>query len=68
MLKSSVGIAVLAAVIGISGCASRAETVGAATGVAIGAGVGGGTLGALGGGLLGYGLGSKYDERQGNPR
>ena len=63
MLKSSAGIAVLAAMIGISGCASRAETVGAATGVAIGAGVGGGTLGALGGGLLGYGLGGKYDER-----
>lgn len=68
MVKSSLGIAVLAAVIGVSGCASRAETVGAATGVAIGAGVGGGKLGAIGGGLLGYGIGSKYDERQNNPR
>jgi hypothetical protein len=68
MLKSSLGVAVLAAVIGVSGCASRAETVGAATGVAIGAGIGGGTLGAVGGGLLGYGIGSKYDERQNQPR
>jgi len=68
MLRSSLGVAVLAAVIGVSGCASRAETVGAATGVALGAGLGGGTLGAVGGGLLGYGIGSKYDERQSQPR
>ena len=68
MLRSSLAIAVLAVMVGVSGCASRAETVGAATGVALGAGLGGGTLGAVGGGLLGYGIGSKYDERQNQPR
>jgi hypothetical protein len=68
MLKSSLGVAVLAAVIGVSGCASRAQTMGAATGVAIGTAVGAGPMATIGGAMVGYGIGSKYDERQNQPR
>jgi hypothetical protein len=63
MIKSAIGIALVASFIGISGCASRAETVGAATGVALGAAIGGGTLGTVGGGMVGYAAGRAYDER-----
>ena len=63
MFKSGLGIAVLAAVVGIAGCASRAETVGAASGAAIGAAIGGGTIGTVGGAMLGYGAGRSYDQR-----
>ena len=63
MFKSAIGIAVLASVVGISGCATRAETVGAASGVALGAAIGGGTLGTVGGGMVGYAAGKAYDQR-----
>ncbi len=54
----------LFALAGVAGCASQAETVGAASGAAIGAAVGGGTIGTLGGAMLGYGAGRAYDDRQ----
>ena len=41
MLKSSIGVAVLAAVVGMSGCASQSELIGAGTGAAVGAATGG---------------------------
>ncbi len=63
MIKSSIAIGLLTAVVGISGCATRAETVGAASGVALGAAVGGGTLGTVGGGMVGYAAGRAYDQR-----
>ena len=64
MIKSGIGIAVLASVISLAGCASKSETVGAASGAAIGAAVSnGGTIGTLGGAMVGYGLGRTYDER-----
>ena len=66
MIKSSMAVGVMAALVGISGCASRAETVGAATGVALGAAVGGGTLGTVGGGMVGYAAGRAYDQRHQN--
>jgi len=62
MFKSSVGIALLASLVGIAGCATQAETVGAATGAAIGAGLGGGTIGTVGGAMVGYGAGRSYDQ------
>ena len=63
MFKSGIGIALLASLVGIAGCATQAETVGAATGAAIGAAVGGGTIATVGGAMVGYGAGRAYDER-----
>jgi len=62
MFRSGIGIAVLASLIGVTGCATRAETVGAATGVAAGAALGGGALGTIGGGMVGYAAGRSYEE------
>jgi hypothetical protein len=62
------GIAVVSFVVslaGIGGCATQAETVGAATGAAVGAAVGGGSaVGTLGGAMVGFGAGKAYDQRQ----
>lgn len=63
MFRSNMVIALFASLAGIGGCASQAETVGAATGAAIGAAVGGGTLATVGGAMVGYGAGKAYDER-----
>jgi hypothetical protein len=63
MFKSAIGIALLASLVGLAGCATQAETVGAATGAAIGAAVGGGTIATVGGAMVGYGAGKAYDER-----
>jgi len=63
MFKSGIGIAVLAAVVATSGCASRAQMVGAGTGAAVGAAIGGGTMSTLGGAMVGYGAGSVYDQK-----
>lgn len=63
MLKSSIGVALLAAVVGISGCASRNELIGAGTGAALGAAVGGGTMSTVGGAMVGFGAGRVYDQR-----
>lgn len=62
MFKSRIGIALLASLVGIAGCATRAETVGAASGAAIGAGLGGGTMGTVGGAMVGYAAGRSYDQ------
>lgn len=63
MFKSGIAAVLLAAVVGISGCASQAQTVGAATGAAVGAAMGGGTMSTVGGAMVGYGAGTVYDNR-----
>ena len=64
MLKSGIGIALVASLVGLSGCASKAETIGAAGGMAAGAAVSnGGTLGTLGGAMVGFGAGHAYDQK-----
>ena len=63
MIKSSIAVGLLAAVVGISGCASRAETIGMGAGLATGAAVGGGTMGTVGGAMVGYAAGRAYDQR-----
>jgi hypothetical protein len=64
MLKSGIGIALVASLVGVSGCASKAETIGTAGGMAAGAAVSnGGMLGTLGGAMLGYGAGRAYEDR-----
>jgi hypothetical protein len=62
MFKPRIGIAVLVSLAGIAGCATQAETVGAASGAALGAALGGGTIATVGGAMVGYGAGKKYDE------
>jgi hypothetical protein len=63
MLKSSIAAAVIAAVAGVSGCASQSELVGAGTGAAVGAAVGGGPMATIGGAMVGYGAGHVYDQK-----
>jgi len=62
-MKSGIGIAALAALVGISGCSSQAQLVGAGTGAAVGAAVGVGPLATIGGAMVGYGAGSVYDQK-----
>lgn len=66
MFKSSIVIAALAATAGISGCATRAETIGTGAGMAAGAAVGGGTMGTVGGAMVGYAAGRAYDNKHNN--
>lgn len=66
MIKSGLAAAVLAAVVGISGCATRAETIGMGAGMATGAAVGGGTIGTVGGAMVGYAAGRAYDNKHNN--
>ena len=62
MIKSSIGIAVVASIVGLAACASKAETIGTASGAALGAAVSnGGTVGTLGGAMVGYGMGRAYE-------
>ena len=64
MFRSGIGIALLVSVIGLSGCASKAQTIGMAGGAAVGAAISdGGMLGTVGGAMLGYGAGRAYEER-----
>lgn len=65
MIKSGIGIALVAAsLVSLSGCATKAETIGTAGGMAAGAAVSnGGMLGTLGGAMLGYGAGRAYEDR-----
>ena len=63
MFRAGIVISLLASLAGMGGCATQAETVGAATGAAVGAAMGGGTIGTVGGAMLGYGAGRAYDER-----
>ena len=63
MKKSLIAVPALAVVVAISGCATRAETVGTFTGAAVGAGLGGGNVGTVGGAMVGYAAGRAYDQR-----
>ena len=64
MIKSGIGIALLATFVGLSGCATKAETIGTAGGMAAGAAVSnGGMMGTLGGAMLGYGAGRAYEDK-----
>jgi hypothetical protein len=64
MLKSGIGIALVASLVGLAGCATKERTIGTATGAAIGAAVSnGGKVGTLGGAMVGYGMGRVYEER-----
>jgi hypothetical protein len=62
MIKSRIAIASLALLAGVAGCASKAETIGTASGAAVGAAVSnGGAIGTLGGAMVGYGMGRAYE-------
>lgn len=64
MFRTGIGIFFLASVIGLAGCASKAQTIGAASGAALGAAISdGGALGTVGGAMLGYGVGRAYEAR-----
>jgi hypothetical protein len=63
MLKSTLAVAAVAAVIGVSGCASQSELIGAGTGAAVGAAVGGGPMASIGGAMVGYGAGHIYEQK-----
>jgi len=63
MFKSGIGIAIAAAMVGLAGCATKAETIGTASGMALGAAVSnGGAIGTLGGAMVGYGMGRAYED------
>ena len=62
MSKSFLAVPVLAALVGLTGCATRAETVGTFTGAAVGAGLGGGNMGTVGGAMVGYAAGRAYGD------
>lgn len=63
MIKSTIGIAVLASLVALGGCATKAETIGAASGLAVGAALDGGAMGKVGGTMVGYAAGRAYDAR-----
>ena len=64
MYRSTIGLALVASLVGLGGCASKAQTIGTATGTAIGAAVSdGGIIGTMGGAMVGYGLGKVYEHR-----
>lgn len=64
MYRTRIGIALVASLVGVAGCASKAQTIGTATGAAIGAAVSdGGKIGTIGGAMVGYGLGRVYENR-----
>jgi len=58
MIRSGIAVALLASAVGITGCASRAETIGMGAGMAAGAAVGGGTMGNA--------AGRAYDNKHNN--
>jgi len=65
MLRAGIVAAAIACFTLLAGCASQAQTVGAATGAAVGAAVGGGSaMSTIGGAMVGYGAGRVYDQRQ----
>jgi hypothetical protein len=62
-MKSSIAIALVASLVGLAGCATKAETIGTASGAALGAAVSnGGSVGTLGGAMVGYGMGRAYED------
>jgi hypothetical protein len=68
MFRSSIGVALVASLVGLSGCATKERMIGTATGAAVGAAVSdGGKIGTLGGAMVGYGMGRAYEERH-NPK
>jgi hypothetical protein len=65
MFRAGIVVTAFASLTVMAGCASQAQTVGAATGAAVGAAVGGGSaVSTIGGAMLGYGAGKAYDQRQ----
>ena len=63
MWKSAIGIAVIGALVVLGGCATKAETIGLASGAAVGAAVSnGGVIGTAGGAMVGYGMGRAYED------
>jgi osmotically inducible lipoprotein OsmB len=65
MFRSGIKIALVASLVALGGCASKSQTIGAATGAAVGAAVSnGGAIGTVGGAMVGYGLGKAYEERR----
>lgn len=66
MIKSGITVALLASMVGLTGCATRAETIGMGAGMATGAAVGGGGIGTVGGAMVGYAAGRAYDQRHDN--
>jgi hypothetical protein len=68
MNRSSIGIALVASLVGLAGCATKERVIGTAAGAAVGAAVSdGGKIGTLGGAMVGYGLGRVYEDRH-NPK
>ena len=64
VMRSGIAIALVTSLVGLAGCATKAETIGTAGGMAAGAAVSnGGMLGTLGGAMLGYGAGRAYEDR-----
>jgi len=49
-MKSSIAIALVRSLVGLAGCASKAETIGTASGAALGAA------------MVGYGMGHVYED------
>jgi hypothetical protein len=65
MLRAGIVVSAFASFAAMAGCASQAQTVGAATGAAVGAAVGGGSaMSTIGGAMVGWGAGKVYDQRQ----
>ena len=61
---AKLGILLVASLIALGGCASKAETAGTLGGAAVGsAASGGGVLGTAAGGVVGYEAGKAYDEK-----
>lgn len=62
-MRPGIAIALVTSLVGLAGCATKAETIGTAGGMAAGAAVSnGGMLGTLGGAMLGYGAGRAYED------
>ncbi|HYL91071.1 MAG TPA: hypothetical protein VEU32_20135 [Burkholderiales bacterium] len=62
-MRSGIAIVLVTSLVGLAGCATKAETIGTAGGMAAGAAVSnGGMLGTLGGAMLGYGAGRAYED------
>jgi hypothetical protein len=63
VMRSGIAIALVTSLVGLAGCATKAETIGTAGGMAAGAAVSnGGMLGTLGGAMVGYGAGRAYED------
>jgi hypothetical protein len=64
MTKLPIAIVLFALAVAVSGCASRAETVGTLGGAAVGSAASGGSaVGTAAGGVVGYEAGKVYDQK-----